>query len=506
VIGQSAYATAPWPHSDSLARAGFRIRLVAAIAVVLLAGAFAAAVVVSDGSPYLVAPFAAAFCGIALLVWPRSGLYVLFGAAILLEEWGIAGLNPITTETHFFQNISGYSAIPIRLSMADLLALLAVIAWGLRRLVGANPPARLGPIGWPVFAYGALFVVGLAVGIVRGGAWNMTAALAELRGPLFLCITYFLTVNLVRKPAHVSVLLRTLIVLTAIKAVEGLWNYWQMTNGPIWLDAVTAHEDVVFFDLSIVLAVGAYVLGLRSRLAWLLYASVPLILATELVTQRRVGFIALGGAVIVLAALLASLKPRRTALLFGSATVLFLAYSVIAWDQQGLLAQPIRAIRGAIDPGSLSARDLSSNWWRELEESNIAYTIKQLPITGVGLGQEYLFEREPPPLTSFIYWRYMTHDAVLWVWLKAGVLGFAAFWALVAQAALVGARLFKRLPTADLKLVALAPMMLLVIQVLFSTVDLGLTYSRNMIVLGVVLGLTAYLSRRAAEVAGARSA
>jgi len=210
--------------------------------------------------------------------------------------------------------------------------------------------------------------------------------------------------------------------------------------------------------------------------------------------------------VIVLAALLASLKPRRTALLFGSATVLFLAYSVIAWDQQGLLAQPIRAIRGAIDPGSLSARDLSSNWWRELEESNIAYTIKQLPITGVGLGQEYLFEREPPPLTSFIYWRYMTHDAVLWVWLKAGVLGFAAFWALVAQAALVGARLFKRLPTADLKLVALAPMMLLVIQVLFSTVDLGLTYSRNMIVLGVVLGLTAYISRRAAEVAGARSA
>jgi O-Antigen ligase len=496
---RAGYATGAWPTSERLAQRGFRVRLGIAAGVMLLAGAYAAAVIFSDGSAYLVAPFAGALCGIALLVWPRSGLYALFAAALLFEEWGIAGLDPFTAQTHFFQNVSGYSAIPLRLSLADLLAILAMLAWGLRRAVGANAPARLGPVGWPVLAYGALFVVGMVVGISRGGAWNESAALAELRGPLFLCITYFLTVNLVREPGQVAILLRLLVVLTAVKALQGLFNYVQMINGPVWLDAVTAHEDVVFFDLAIVLAIAAFVLGARSRLVWSLYAALPLVLVTELITQRRVGFIALGGALVVVGLLLASARPRRTMVLFASAAAIFVVYALLSWDQQGLLAQPIRALRGAFDPSSLSARDLSSNWWRDIEETNIAYTLRQLPLTGVGLGQEYLFVREPPALTNFIYWRYMTHDAVLWVWLKAGILGFVAFWALVAQTGIVGARLFRALPSVDLKLIALVPAALIVIQVLFSVVDLGLTYSRNMIVLGVALGLTAYLTKRVAD-------
>ena len=499
------YATAAWPSSDRLARRAALVRFLAAASVMLVAGAYAAAVVVTEGSPYLIAPFAGALCGIALLVWPRSGLYALFAGALLLEEWGIAGLSPITTQTHFFQNVSGYSAIPLRLSLADLLAILALLAWGLRRAVGANPSMRFGPLGWPIFLYAGLFGFGFLVGVGRGGGWNLTAALAEFRGPLFLCITYFLTVNLIREERQVAFLFRLLVVLTAVKALQGVSNYVEMTNGPIWLDAVTAHEDVVFFDLAVVLAIGAYMMGMRTRLAWILYLAIPLIVATELVTQRRVGFIALGAALVVLALILATLRPRRTLLVFGSAAALFLAYAVLAWDQQGLLAQPIRAIRGAIDPSSLNARDLASNWWRELEQTNIAYTIRQLPLTGVGLGQEYFFQREPPALNNFIYWRYMSHDAVLWVWLKAGVLGFAALWALVAQAALTGAQLFRQLRSADLKLIALAPTMLIVIQILFSSVDLGLTYSRNMIVLGVILGLTAYLSTRTADMAPAKA-
>ena len=493
------YATGAWPTSDQLARRGGGARLALAICVMGVAGAFAATVIVSEGSPYLVAPFFVLLAGIALLVWPRSGLYALFTAALLLEQWGIAGLNPITAQTHFFENVSGYSAIPLRFSLADILAVLALIAWGLRRAVGANPPARMGPVGWPVFAYGALFAVGFVTGIVRGGTWDMGAALAEFRGPLFLCITYFLTVNLVRDRGQVQIFMRLLVILTVVKAVEGLFNYVEMINGPVWLEAVTAHEDVVFFDLAVALAIGAFVLGLRGRLAYVLYATLPIIGSVELLTQRRVAFIALAGGVAAMGALLAYVEPRRTSLLFGAAFVALLFYGVIAWDQQGLLAQPIRAVRSAFDPSSLNARDLSSNWWRELENTNIAYTLKQLPLTGVGLGQQYFFLREPPQLTNFVYWRYMTHDAVLWVWLKAGILGFMAFWTWVAGSAIIGARLFRALPTPDLKLIAAVPVVLVVIQVIFSSVDLGLTYSRNMIVLGVALGFTAYLAQVAAK-------
>lgn len=490
----AGYSTGGWPDSQTLARHGSARGFVIACGVMLIAGGYAAAVIRSGGAAALAAPFAGALCGIALFVWPRSGLYALLGAAVLFEEWGIAGIDPFTAQLHVFQNFSGYSDIPLRLSIADLLALLALLAWGLRRAVGANPPAKIGPVGWPLFAYGGLFAIGMVVGIGRGGAWNMSAALAELRGPLFLCITYFLTVNLVRDPRHVSILLRMVVAITAVKALQGIFNYVQMINGPIWLEAVTAHEDVVFFDLAVVLAIAAFLLGLRSRLALMLYAAIPVLAVTELLTQRRVAFIALGGGILVMCALLASVQPRRTVMLCGAVIVLFLGYAIAFWDQTGLLAQPIRALRSAFDPSSLSARDLSSNAWRELESINIAYTLRQLPLTGVGLGQEYLFARETPALTNFLYWRYMTHDALLWVWLKAGILGFLAFWVLVAQSAIVGARLFRALQSPDLKLIALLPVVLIAIQVIFSSVDLGLTYSRNMIVLGVALGLTAYLT------------
>ena len=150
---------------------------------------------------------------------------------MLFEEWGIAGLNPLTGQVRFFQNVSGYSEIPIRLSFADLLALLTFGAWLLRRLVGANAPARLGPLGWPVLAYTGLFGVGFALGLVRGGSWNQSAALAELRGPLFLCITYLLAVNLVRDEAHVKWIVRLVVALAAVKAARDLATTWTWSMG-----------------------------------------------------------------------------------------------------------------------------------------------------------------------------------------------------------------------------------------------------------------------------------
>ena len=490
----TGYSTRDWQSADRLSRNGSVMRGLGVLGILSLAVAYAIAVVVTNGSPYFVLPFAGATVALALFMWPRFGLYTLFAAALLFEEWGIAGLSPLTSQLHFFQNVSGYTPIPLRLSIADLLTLVTLLAWLMRRLIRANESGRIGPVGWPIIAFGALFGAGLVVGTARGGDWNMTAALAELRGPFYLCITYLLTVNLVRQPQHVTILVRLLVILTAVKAAQGVLNYIEMTNGPVWLEAVTAHEDVVFFDLLLAMAVAAFVLRVRTRLTTVMYAAVPIVIATELVTQRRVAFIALGAALVVLAVLLSSERPRRTLVLFGSAFGCFLVYAVVFWDQQGIFAQPIRALKGAIDPMSLNARDLSSNWWRELENMNIAHTLRQLPLTGVGLGQQYLFVREPPELSNFVYWRYMTHDAVLWVWLKAGAAGFLAFWALVAQSAIVGASLFRRLSRPEMKLIALLPVLLITTQVVFSSVDLGLTYARNMIVLGVTLGLMAYLT------------
>jgi hypothetical protein len=261
--------------------------------------------------------------------------------------------------------------------------------------------------------------------------------------------------------------------------------------------AVTSDEDVVFFDLAVALAVILTVLGMRGRLRITLLALVPLVLGAEIVTQRRVGFIALAAVLLVITVLVLFTDVRRGLVLATLGILCSGMYIAVFWDQGGPLEGPIRALRVVIDPSALSTRDVSSDQWRETENRNIAYTIRQLPLTGVGVGQRYIFREEPPPLpASFTYWRYITHNALLWIWLKAGPIGALAFWILVARVLLVGSAAYARLRDPMLRAAAAAVVSLMVIQVVFSSVDLGLTYSRTMIPLGVVLGLGALLAER----------
>ena len=143
----SAYSTGAWRSADALARAAMVRRGLVMAGLGAITVGYAAAVVATEGSPYFVLPFVGALAGLALLVWPRLGLYALFAAALLLEEWGIAGLEPITGQLHFFQNVSGYSPIPLRLSAADLLVILTLVAWLLRRVAGCAAQRHPDPRG-----------------------------------------------------------------------------------------------------------------------------------------------------------------------------------------------------------------------------------------------------------------------------------------------------------------------------------------------------------------------
>ena len=499
----------PWRTSSWYASRARRGSILFGAVAFGLAGAYAAAIVATEGAAALVVPVAGALVGIAVFARPVSGVYMLFGAALLFEQWEIAGLAPITAQTHFFQNISGFTQLPIRVSLSDLLVFLTLASWGARRLI-SEVPTRSGPLATGIAAVGAAFALGGAIGLARGGTWDGIAALAEVRGPAYLCLLYFLSANLITHVRQVTLLMGEIVVLVGVKALQGIWNYQDMLSGLYSLEAVTAHEDVVFFDLALAMAALVIALRIRSKLGYALLALQPLVIGAELLTQRRVAFITLLGVLVVVALMTYREQPRRTVLLVGAAAFVFALYAGVFWERSGALAEPARALRSVIDPGSRSARDLLSDFWREIENTNISYTVRQLPLTGVGLGQQYLLQQAPPPLaTTFVYWRFITHNAILWIWLKAGPLAAFAWWFLVAQAIIVGGTLYRRLADPRLKLAAAMPITLIVMQVIFSSVDLGLTYSRTMIVLGVALGLTtplaAWAARDSASASGGRA-
>ena len=465
-----------------------------------LATAYAIAIVGSGGDALLLAPLVGAIVVVGVLAHPAIGLYVLFGSAILFEQFTIEGIVPIT-QSKFFVNINAYTALPIRLSLADLLILLTLASLLIQRLRANGELLRMGVFGWAILGYFSVFILGTVIGVARGGTWNADVALAELRAPFHLCVVYFLAANLVRDRRQLPIFMWLFVLVVVVKAVQAIFSYNDVQNLSYSLRTINSHEDVVFFGGAIALAVVAALLGLRTGLVYALFALLPIILIAELVANRRVGIIALGATLAAIVVMTLFTNPRRGALVVGLGSVALGMYALIFWDAAGPVAEPLRALRAVVDASATSLVDQYSNAWREIEHQNIAYTIRQLPLTGVGVGQHYLFEREPTDI-PFQYWRFITHDAVLWLWLKAGPLGAFALWFLVARALLVGAALYRRLNEPWLRWVVTLPIALVISQIVFSSVDLGLTYSRTMIVLGTSLGLVAFIAGQHPQAAG----
>ena len=99
-------------------------------------------------------------------------------------------------------------------------------------------------------------------------------------------------------------------------------------------------------------------------------------------------------------------------------------------------------------PDQLGADDASSDLYRKTEAFNLWFTIQQNKIAGVGFGQKFLHPLPLPDISFFEFWEYLPHNAVLWIWLKMGFLGFVSMLFLFARAVQHGTRsvLSVRLP------------------------------------------------------------
>src|ERR1700682_378829 len=113
LIGTLPSRTATWPTSDQYAWSA-RVRAVVVGAVALaLAIVSAAAIGLTDGRTPLVVLLSVALVTLAVLARPIAGVYIVFASAILFEQYEIVGITTITTQLHMFQNISGYTDIPL---------------------------------------------------------------------------------------------------------------------------------------------------------------------------------------------------------------------------------------------------------------------------------------------------------------------------------------------------------------------------------------------------------
>ncbi len=426
---------------------------------------------------------------IAALIWrePVFGVYLVLGAALVLEQYDITGLtSPITGRLPFYLNINSWSDLKwLTANPLELLLAWTGIAWYVRERRALHTPLRLGRIGGIMLLFLGAVALSWGFGLLSGG--DFKTSLWEIRALFYMGACYLLATNLLKTPGQVRIVSWILILGIGLKAFQGIYRYLVPFAGDLTgVYAVTGHEDALFFDTMLLLAVAFAVYGGPVRQRLILWGLTPVMAITLLLTRRRAALVAL---VVGLGGFLVTLPPARRALLPKLFVPLFLVgliYVGAFYNSDATIAKPVQLIKSLYAPSD--PRDASSNQYRDVEQYDVMTTIRHNPILGIGFGNRYEQPLALVPI-EFPLRDWIPHNEILWIWVKMGTLGFIIFWLFIGTTIIQGSLILRKLRDPYYQALAATTLAFLLMQIIIAYADLQLTFYRNMIYLGVMLGI-----------------
>jgi hypothetical protein len=92
---------------------------------------------------------------------------------------------------------------------------------------------------------------------------------------------------------------------------------------------------------------------------------------------------------------------------------------------------------------------------------------------------------------TYQWWDIMTHDQILWVWMRVGTFGFIAFWCMVAAIVMQACFLLRTTRNADFQATAIFTICVMGMLMIFGLLDLQLSNFRDMLFAGFWAGVVA---------------
>ncbi len=496
------------PTSDEFLASSRRRRMWLAVGGILLA-LLVGVSFVGVGKDTPLAPLAlllAVLTPVVLWRYPRACLYILFGAACLFELGRSDFRDSLTDSVPFFWNVNtifqvyahqNVKAIP--LNVMEVFALTAGICSVFRTVFSRSVDVRGGPLLAPIGLYLAFVAAAWGWGMATHGDFKIS--LQEVRSQFYFGIAYLLAVNSLRDRAQLGVLLKVFVACVGLKGVLLTFRRYVTLHGlPVPDQGVGAHEEAFFFDTFAVLLAVLALCGAHKRLQRVMWCLLPFVQLGNLACNRRAATAALVVVVPVLIACAIRVLPARRRLVVRVTVAFVIGFSVyfsLFRYSSSFFAQPARAIQSQIAP---DPRDASSNAYRDAENADLMATIKSAPL-GYGYGKRMLHAVPIADIsTDYEWWDVMTHNQILWVWMRVGTLGFVAFW-LMVSAILIQGCLTIRTDGADAetKAVGLFAMLTVGMLMIFGLLDLQLSNFRDMLFAGFWSGALAFLGLGAAQ-------
>jgi O-antigen ligase len=457
-----------------------------------LTGVVAAIAVATAPKPMSLAVLVLVLGGVVVVARPVFGVYLTVFLAILGD--GITSAwYPFTKGFSSPESILFVSRSLIG-SPLELYLVLLFMGWLLTRVAERRWDVVRGRFFWPLVAFAALLLIGFGRGIASGG--NKNVALWEIRPILYLPLLYFLCTNLLRTKDRYERVYWAIIGATAINSVIALFFRSSRTQAQLSnMESLVQHGATLPMNALFVYVAGTWIFRSASRGKKVLLhgLAVPIVIA-YLYSQRRAAIIALIAAVLLLFVVLFRTNRKLFFRLAPTVLVLGTLYTAAYWNSSGSLAFPAQAVKSVVAPDQLSARDQSSDFYRVVETIDIQYTIRTSPLMGIGFGQKFYRPFPLPQISSFLLADYITHNSILWIWMKSGVFGFLAMLYLFAIAMRAGARSMLATKDRDEAAMTLTSVGFVLMYAVFSYVDISWD-AKSMVFLAAALAQIASVDR-----------
>jgi hypothetical protein len=445
------------------------------------------------------------FATVYKLEW---GLYAFVGTFLALDQFEVPEFNSLTYKVNYFSNINTITYLPkieaASISPMELHLLLLLTVWVLTIAFRNNRPLRPATM-WPLgVGFLAWLMVGYAYGSGMGG--DAVVALWEMRGLFYLLVMYFFVPQVIQTPDQIRRLLWVCMGAICFKACEGAGRMISQGFSLGGHDALLTHEDPVFMVTLFILLLGMVSFGVRSKQRTVLLWFLPVLGMGYYAANRRAAYASLAVSLLTFVALLPRKELMRLLKYVGGIVIVLTFYTAAFWGSTSPIASPINQIRSGFeeDEATIGERNFYSNLYRKLENFNLAFTIRNSPLIGIGFGTKY-----DQPLTlvqiNYALRDYMAHNNILWLLVKVGGLGFFLFWLFVDGFAAKGASILVSLQDPYMKAVCALVVVAVINQLTAAFFDLHLVRYRTMLYMGTLMGLLPALGAFARETAKGRS-
>jgi O-antigen ligase len=346
--------------------------------------------------------------------------------------------------------------VPLPVSGAELaLALLLVVAAWRRSRGERDPGQALSPPG--VRAVAALLVgaiaLGVGVGLAHGGSAEV--AVWQTRPLATAAALYLLFEVAFRGTPDVAAIARVVVAAAAVRAALALWVRHVVLAGVAGVEYVTDHGDSMLFSLACVIVIAHLVERADRRRLQAALVLLPLLVAGMQANQRRTAWVQLAlGLLTFLVVGRAAPWRRQVGRAALAALPAVLLYGAAGWGagaESGFF-KPVRLVRSIVD----SNVDRST-WDRQVENWNLAMSMRERPLLGRGFGNEWTEYMASDDIAAiFTRYRAQPHNQVLGILLFAGPLGFVGIWAPLSVLVLLARRAYPRLRVPEARAAALA--------------------------------------------------